>query len=207
MKVLLLNGSPHVNGCTACALKEVEKTLNSCGIETETIQVGIANIRGCLACKYCREHKKCVCDDLVNEVAVKFEQADGIVVGSPVYYSSPNGNILSFMDRLFYSTSFDKTMKVGASVVSCRRGGNTATFDVLNKYFSISSMPVVSSTYWNQVHGSNAEDVEKDLEGLQTMRNLGKNMAFLLNGIQLMKEKEGIPVQERGAFTNFSHGK
>lgn len=207
MKVLLLNGSPHARGCTARALQEVENTLRDLHIETETIQVGSANIRGCLACGYCMSHGKCVVDDLVNEVAPKFEQADGIVIGSPVYYASPNGNMLSFLDRLFYSSNFDKTMKVGASVVSCRRAGNTASFDVLNKYFTISSMPVVSSTYWNQVHGSNAADVEKDIEGLQTMRNLARNMAFLMKGIQLAKEQEGIPMQEREAFTNFSHGK
>jgi multimeric flavodoxin WrbA len=148
-----------------------------------------------------------VFDDLVNEVAPKFEAADGLVVGSPVYYGSPNGNLLSFLDRLFYSTHFSKHMKVGAAVVSCRRGGNTASFDVLNKYFTISSMPVASSTYWNQVHGFSAEDVEKDLEGLQTMRNLARNMAFLLKAIGAAKEKEGLPAVERDSFTSFPDGK
>ena len=147
-KVLLLNGSPHVHGCTATALDEMIKVFEEEGVETELIQVGIKDIRGCVACGTCSLKGKCVFDDLVNEVAPKFEQADGLVVGSPVYYGSPNGTILSFMDRLFYSTEFSKQMKVGAAVVSCRRGGNTASFDALNKYFTISGMPVASSTYW-----------------------------------------------------------
>lgn len=208
MKVLLINGSPRMDGCTARALKEVEVTLQKQGVETETIQVGSANIRGCVACGSCHQTGKCVMNDLVNTVSPKFEEADGIVVGSPVYYGSPNGNVLSFMDRLFYSSRFNKAMKVGASVVSCRRGGNTASFDVLNKYFTISSMPVVSSTYWNQVHGFSAADVEKDLEGLQTMRNLANNMVFLMKGIQLAKEQcGGIPVQEKMVSTSFPDGK
>lgn len=165
-KVLLLNGSPHQHGCTATALEEMIKVFEAEEIETELIQVGGKDIRGCISCGKCSENGKCVFDDLVNEVAQKFEEADGLVVGSPVYYSSPNGTILSFMDRLFYSSSFTKHMKVGASVVSCRRGGNTASFDVLNKYFTISGMPLAPSTYWNQVHGFSAEDVKKDLEGL-----------------------------------------
>ena len=143
----------------------------------------------------------------MNETAPKFEAADGLVVGSPVYYGSPNGTILSFMDRLFYSTSFSKHLKVGASVVSCRRGGNTASFDVLNKYFTISQMPVASSNYWNQVHGFSAEDVKKDLEGLQTMRNLARNMAFMIRAFADAKEKYGVPAMERGAFTSFPDGK
>ena len=179
-KVILLNGSPHAHGCTATALLEMIKVFEAEGIETELVQVGTKNIRGCIACGTCEKNGKCVFDDLVNEVAPKFEAADGLVIGSPVYYGSPNGNLLSFLDRLFYSTSFSKHMKVGASVVSCRRGGNTASFDVLNKYFTISSMPVASSTYWNQVHGFTAEDVKKDLEGLQTMRNLARNMSFMI---------------------------
>ena len=153
--------------------------------------------------RYCEKNGKCTFDDLVNEVAPKFEEADGLVVGSPVYYGSPNGTILSFMDRLFYSTSFSKQMKVGAAVVSCRRGGNTASFDVLNKYFTISSMPVASSTYWNQVHGFTAEDVKKDLEGLQTMRVLARNMVFLMNSIALGKEKYGLPEKEDWSPTHF----
>ena len=206
-KVLLLNGSPKADGCTATALKEMIKVFDEEGIETEIIHVGNKDIRGCVACGYCEKNGKCVVNDLVNEVAPKFEAADGLVVGSPVYYASPNGTILSFMDRLFYSTSFSKHMKVGAAVVSCRRGGNTASFDVLNKYFTISGMPVASSTYWNQVHGFSAEDVKKDLEGLQTMRNLARNMAFMIKAFADAKEKYGLPEVERGSFTSFPDGK
>ena len=207
MKVLVLNGSPHKNGCTAAALDEVIRTLNAEGIETELIQVGREEVRGCTACGYCERGKGCVVDDLVNDVAPKFETADGLLVGSPVYYGSPNGTILSFLDRLFYSTQFSKHMKGGAAVVSCRRGGNTASFDVLNKYFTISGMPVASSTYWNQVHGFSAEDVKKDLEGLQTMRNLGRNMAFMIRAIAEAKEKYGLPEVEQDSFTSFPDGK
>ena len=206
-KVILLNGSAHVSGCTATALNEMIKVFSEEGIETELIQVGAKDIRGCISCNRCSELGKCVFDDLVNEVAPKFEEADGLVVGSPVYYASPNGTIISFMDRLFYSTQFSKHMKVGASVVSCRRGGNTATFDVLNKYFTISGMPVASSTYWNQVHGFTAEDVKKDLEGLQTLRNLARNMSFMIKAFADAKAKYGLPDVERGAFTSFSDGK
>lgn len=207
MKVLVLNGSPRMNGCTATALHEVARILHSEGIDTELVHVGNQDIRGCIACNRCVEQKKCVFDDLVNETAKSFEEADGLVIGSPVYYGSPNGTCLSFLDRLFYSTPFSKHMKVGAAVVSCRRGGNTASFDVLNKYFSISAMPIASSTYWNQVHGFTAEDVKKDLEGLQTMRNLARNMAFLIKTIAAGKEKYGLPQQENSAFTSFSDGK
>ncbi len=206
-KVLLLNGSPHVHGCTATALEEMIKVFEEEGVETELIQVGIKEIRGCVACGSCSLTGKCVFDDLVNEVAAKFEKADGLVVGSPVYYGSPNGTILSFMDRLFYSTEFSKQMKVGAAVVSCRRGGNTASFDALNKYFTISGMPVASSTYWNQVHGFTAEDVKKDLEGLQTMRNLARSMSFMIKAFADAKEKYGYPVFERDSFTSFPDGK
>ncbi len=206
-KVLLLNGSPKADGCTATALDEMIKIFKEEGIETEVIQVGNKDIRGCVSCGYCEKNGKCVVNDLVNEVAEKFEEADGLIVGSPVYYGSPNGTILSFMDRLFYSTSFSKQMKVGAAVVSCRRGGNTATFDVLNKYFTISGMPVAPSTYWNQVHGFNAEDVKKDLEGLQTMRNLARNMSFMIRAFADAKEKYELPTVERNAFTSFPDGK
>lgn len=206
-KVLLLNGSPRANGCTAAALAEMIKTFEAEGVETELIHVGNKSVRGCIACNRCAELKHCVFDDLVNETAPKFEAADGLVVGSPVYYSSPNGTLLSFLDRLFYSTSFSKHMKVGAAVVSCRRGGNTASFDVLNKYFTISSMPIASANYWNQVHGFTAEDVQKDLEGLQTMRNLARNMAFLIKAIANEKQACGLPKQERGMFTSFPDGK
>ena len=206
-KVILLNGSPHTHGCTATALLEMIKVFEAEGIETELIQIGTKNIRGCIACGTCEKNGKCVFDDLVNEVAPKFEAADGLVIGSPVYYGSPNGNLLSFLDRLFYSTSFSKHMKVGASVVSCRRGGNSASFDVLNKYFTISSMPVASSTYWNQVHGFTAEDVKKDLEGLQTMRNLARSMSFMIRAFADAKEKYGYPELEKNAFTSFPDGK
>ncbi len=206
-KVILLNGSPHIHGCTAAALDEMVKVFEQEGVATELIQVGIRDIRGCIACNRCDGLGHCVFDDLVNEVAPKFEAADGLVIGSPVYYGSPNGTILAFLDRLFYSTSFSKHMKVGAAVVSCRRGGNTASFDVLNKYFTISGMPVASSTYWNQVHGFSAEDVKKDLEGLQTMRNLARNMAFLMRAIADAKEKYGLPEEEHSVFTSFPDGK
>ena len=208
MKVLVINGSPHVHGCTATALDEVIRTLNAEGIETELLQVGKEAIRGCTACHYCESGNGCVFkDDLVNEAAKKFEEADGLLVGSPVYYGSPNGTLLSFLDRLFYSTNFSKQMKAGAAVVSCRRGGNTASFDVLNKYFTISGMPVATSTYWNQVHGFTAEDVKKDLEGLQTMRNLGRNMAFLIKAVADAKARYGMPEEEDEFFTSFPDGK
>lgn len=206
-KVLLLNGSPHQQGCTATALEEMIRVFEAEGIETELIQVGTKDIRGCISCNKCVDAGKCVFDDLVNEVAPKFKEADGLVVGSPVYYGSPNGNILSFMDRLFYSTPFSKHMKVGAAVVSCRRGGNTASFDALNKYFTISGMPVASSTYWNQVHGFTADDVKKDLEGLQTMRNLARNMSFMINAFADAGEKYGYPEVEDEFFTSFPDGK
>ncbi len=207
-KVILLNGSPKADGCTATALAEMISIFHEEGVDTELFHVGNKAVRGCISCGYCGKNGKCVFnDDLVNEVAAKFESADGLVVGSPVYYGSPNGTILSFLDRLFYSTSFSKQMKVGAAVVSCRRGGNTASFDVLNKYFTISSMPVASSTYWNQVHGFTAEDVRKDLEGLQSMRNLARNMSFMMKAFADAKEKYGLPIQEREAFTSFPDGK
>ena len=206
-KVLLLNGSPKKDGCTAAALKEMETVFEQEGIAVEWIQVGGRDVRGCAACGACRSRGKCVFDDLVNETAPKFEAADGLVAGSPVYYGSPNGTLLAFLDRLFYSTPFSKQMKVGAAVVSCRRGGNTASFDVLNKYFTISSMPVASSTYWNQVHGFTAEDVAKDAEGLQTVRNLARNMAFMIRAFADAGAKYGLPPLERDAFTSFPDGK
>ena len=209
-KVLLINGSPKANGCTAAALEEMIKMFNEEGIETELIHIGNKAVRGCIACGSCAEIGKCVFgDDPVNETAAKLAEADGLVIGSPVYYSSPNGTLLSFLDRLFYSSSgsVPKQMKVGAAVVSCRRGGNTASFDVLNKYFTISAMPVASSTYWNQVHGFTAEDVGKDLEGLQTMRNLARNMSFMIRAFADATEKYGLPTIEREAFTSFPDGK
>ena len=207
MKVLLLNGSPNPDGCTATALKELIGVFEAEGVETELIQIGKADIRGCISCGTCYRTGKCVFNDLVNETAPKFEAADGLVVGSPVYYGSPNGMFLAFLDRLFYSTRFSKHMKAGAAVVSARRGGNTASFDVLNKYFSISGMPIVASTYWNQVHGFTAEDVKKDLEGLQTMRNLARNMVFLMRCIADGREKYGLPEVEHAYFTSFPDGK
>ena len=206
-KVLLLNGSPRAHGCTAEALGEMIRVFEAEGMETELIQVGSKSIRGCIACGKCDTLGRCVFDDLVNETAPKFKEAAGLVVGSPVYYGSPNGTLLSFLDRLFYSSNYSKHMKVGAAVVSCRRGGNTASFDVLNKYFTISGMPVASSSYWNQVHGFTAEDVRKDLEGLQVMRNLARNMAFLIRAIEAERDRKGIPPMERGAFTSFPDGK
>ena len=206
MKVLILDGSPRRNGCTARALEEVEKTLHEEGIETETVLVGNKDIRGCIACRSCASTGKCVFDDIVNEIAPKFESADGIIIGTPVYYAGSNGTILSLLDRLFFSTHFDKSMKVGACVISSRRAGSTSAYDEVNKYFGICSMPIATSTYWNEVHGSKAEDVEKDKEGLQTMRNLGRNMAFLMKSIQLGKEKYGLPKNEKGTFTIFSDG-
>lgn len=205
MKVLVVNGSPQLNGCTDRALREVEATLAANGIETERVNIGNKDIRGCIACGYCREHGRCVFNDLVNEAAPKLAEADGLIVGTPVYYAGANGQALAFLDRLFFSTgaTIDKTMKVGAAVVSSRRAGSTGAFDEINKYFTITSMPIVSSTYWNEVHGFTAEDVEADLEGLQTMRNLGNNMAFLIKAINAAKAENGLPPQDRSNFTNF----
>ena len=204
MKVLLINGSPKVNGNTAFALSQMEEIFHASGVETETIQVGSQLLRGCIGCASCYKTGKCVFDDLVNETAAKLPEYDGIVVGSPVYYASPNGTLLSFLDRLFYSTGrIDKRMKVGASVVVARRGGCTAAMDVLNKYFTISEMPVASSTYWNQIHGGKPGEAEQDAEGVRTMRNLAKNMVFLMNAIAAQKEKTGLPEPEKKVFTNF----
>lgn len=205
MKVLLINGSPNNNGCTKTALSIVAETLEKEEIGTEIIHVGNKAIRGCIGCRKCFETGKCVFDDYVNEVAPKFKECDGIVIGSPVYYASANGTLISFLDRLFYSSfAVDKTMKVGAAVVSARRAGTTATFDELNKYFTINSMPIVSSQYWNMVHGYTPEDVYADKEGCQIMRTLGKNMAFLMKSIAYGKEHFGLPEKEEHVFTNFS---
>ncbi|MBQ6264134.1 MAG: flavodoxin family protein [Clostridia bacterium] len=203
MKVLLINGSPHAKGCTQRALSEIQSTLEKEGVESEIIHIGNKDIRGCVSCLSCKKNGKCVFDDIVNETAEKFKEADGIVIGSPVYYASPNATAVAFMDRLFYSTPFDKSWKVGAAVSSARRGGNSATFDGLNKYFYISGMPVASGQYWNAVHGFTAEDVEKDEEGLQQMRTLAKNMAFLMKSIALGREKYGVPEKEPFNMTNF----
>lgn len=206
MKVLIINGSPHSSGCTSVALKELENTLNIEGIDTEYVYVGSNSVRGCIACGYCRKNGVCTFDDIVNKLAIKFKKADGIVIGTPVYYAGSNGLVISLLDRLFYSTSFSKVMKVGAAVISSRRAGSTSALDEINKYFTIAGMPIVSSTYWNEIHGSKASDAKKDLEGLQTMRNLGKNMAFLIKSIKLGKDEYGIPKMERDNFTNFTDG-
>ena len=203
MKVLLINGSPHKNGTTYAALSEVARTLKEEGIDSKIVQVGHLELHGCMGCYACSKLGKCVIDDKVNEVAKEFEDCDGIIVGSPVHYAAPSGALISFLDRLFYSARFDKRAKVGAAVVCARRGGCTAAFDVLNKYFTISGMPVVSSTYWNQVHGASAEDAVLDEEGMQCMRNLARNTAFLMKSISLGKEKEGLPQCERAHRTNF----
>ena len=203
MKVLILNGSPRVGGNTSMAVDEMVRTFEEEGIEAEVVRVGNQNIRGCIACGSCSEKGKCVFDDAVNEIAPKFEAADGLVVASPVYYASANATLIACLDRLFYSTSFDKSMKVGASVVVARRGGCSATFDELNKYFTISNMPVASSQYWNSIHGASKGESAKDLEGLQTMRVLARNMSFLMKSIALGKEKYGMPKKEEHAWTNF----
>lgn len=206
MKALLVNGSPRPKGCTFTALSELAKTLEENGIETEIIQIGNKDIRGCIACRKCHStgSGKCIFDDIVNKVAPKFAEADAFVIGSPVYFASPAGGAVAFLDRLFFSTlNVDKTMKVGAAVVSCRRGGNTATFDMLNKYFTMTGMPVISSQYWNMVYGGSPEEVLQDEEGLQTMRTLGRNMAFLMKSIQLGKQQMGLPEKEQQVFTNF----
>ncbi len=203
MKVLLINGSPKANGNTARAIAELETVFKDNNIETEIIHIGNKEIRGCTACLGCYKGGKCVIDDIVNEVAKKFEECDGMVVASPVYYASANGTLISFLDRLFYSTGFDKRMKVGASVAVARRGGCSATFDQLNKYFTLSGMPLASSQYWNSLHGAKPLEVEQDLEGLQTMRTLANNMVFLIKSIELGKEKFGLPEKEKGIRTNF----
>ena len=203
MKVLIINGSPRQNSNTSIALAQMEKVFLNNNIETETVQIGAKDIRGCVSCGYCYKNGKCAIDDIVNEVAPKFEKCDGLVVDSPVYYASANGTLISFLDRLFYSSSFDKTMKVGAAIAVARRGGLSSTFDELNKYFTISGMPVASSQYWNSVHGRAPGDAEQDLEGLQTMRTLAENMSFLIKSIALGKEKYGLPEKEEKISTHF----
>lgn len=203
MKVLMLNGSPHMRGSTWTALHEMETVFAAEGIETELLQIGGKQIRGCIACNACRTRGRCVYDDCVNEIADKLREADGFVVGSPVYYASANATVIALLDRLFYSLDYDLTMKVGACVCSARRGGLTATFDELNKYFTISGMPVVSGQYWNGIHGNNADDASQDAEGLQMMRTLAKNMAFLMKSIALGKEAYGLPEKETRIATNF----
>ena len=203
MKVLMINGSPRENGNTAIALNEMKNVFEAEGVETEIVQVGNKNVRGCVACGRCAKLGKCVFDDIVNELAPEFEEADGLVVASPVYYASANATLVAVLDRLFYSSHFDKTMKVGASIACARRGGCSATFDELNKYFTISNMPVASSQYWNSIHGRTPGEAQQDEEGKQTMRVLARNMAFLMKSIALGKEKYGLPEIEKHIFTNF----
>ena len=203
MKVLIINGSPRPNGNTTVAVQELEKVFAEEGVAVETMRIGSEAIRGCIACYSCAKNGKCVFDDAVNVAAEKLRDADGLVVATPVYYASPNGTVESFLDRLFCSTPFDKTMKVGASVAVCRRGGASATFDALNKYFTISNMPVASSQYWNSVHGRAPGEAAQDAEGLQTMRTLARNMTFLMKSIALGREKYGLPAKEEHAWTHF----
>lgn len=203
MKVLIINGSPRVNGNTSVAVREMEKVFAEEGVETEVVQVGNKDIRGCIACGYCGENGKCVFNDIVNELAPKFEEADGLVVASPVYYASANATLIACLTRLFYSTHFDKSMKVGASVVCARRGGCSATFDELNKFFTISNMPIASSQYWNSIHGREQGQAEMDEEGKQTMWVLARNMSFLMKSIALGKEKYGLPEKEEHLWTHF----
>lgn len=203
MKVLMLNGSPRKEGNTWLALREMEKEFEKAGIETEIVQVGHLPVRGCTACGGCGKIGKCVYDDIVNELAPKFERADGLVVGSPVYYASANATLIACLDRLFHSTRFDKTMKVGASVCAARRGGMSATYDELNKYFGIAGMPIASGQYWNGLHGAAPGEGNEDGEGMQMMRTLARNMAFLMKSIELGKEKYGLPEKEPKTVTNF----
>ena len=203
MKVLIINGSPHKSGNTSIAIEEVVKTLAEENIEAEVVQIGNKAVRGCIACNRCAELGRCVFDDEVNKLAEKFESADGLIVASPVYYASANATLIACLDRLFYSTPFDKTMKVGAGIVVARRGGCTATFDELNKYFTISGMPIASSQYWNCVHGRATGEAAFDAEGMQTMRTLARNMAFLLKSIELGKERFGLPGGEPWQGTHF----
>ena len=203
MKVLIINGSPRVNGNTTIALNEMVKIFEKEGVETEVVQIGNKDVRGCIACGTCFKKGQCVFDDVVNELAPKFEAADGLVIASPDYYASANATLIACLDRLFYSTHFDKSMKVGASVVCARRGGLSATFDELNKYFTICGMPVASSQYWNSIHGREPGQAEQDAEGLQTMRTLARNMTFLMKSIALGKEKYGLPEKEEWQPTHF----
>ena len=203
MKVLIVNGSPHREGNVTVALDELKRTFAAEGVEVENVELGVKRVSGCLGCYTCKNLGRCVVDDIVNEAAEKFRNADGLVVASPVYYASPNGTLVSFLDRLFFSAKFDKRMKVGAAVAVARRGGCSATFDVLNKYFTISGMPIASSQYWNSVHGCAPGDATEDAEGLQTMRTLARNMTFLVKSIALGRERFGLPDKEEPVQTNF----
>lgn len=203
MKVLIINGSPNPRGNTAYALNQMIEVFHADGVETELIQVGNKDIRGCIGCRKCRSAGKCVFDDLVNEVSPKLAAADGVVVASPVYYASANGTLVAFLDRLFYSNQANLAMKVGASVAVARRGGCTATFDQLNKYFTINAMPLASSCYWNMAHGTAPGEVRQDAEGIHTVRTLAQNMTFLMRSIALGRERYGLPQPQTRVFTNF----
>ena len=203
MKVLMINGSPRKNGNTSIALAEMERIFQEEGIQVETVQLGAQDIRGCIACLSCKKKGRCVFDDLVNQTAPKFEAADGLVIATPVYFASANGSLISFIDRLFYSTLFDKTMKVGAAVAVARRGGVSATYDELNKYFAISGMPIATGQYWNAVYGAAPGESAQDGEGMQTLRTLARNMAILMKSIALGKERFGVPEREEFQRTNF----
>ena len=203
MNVLMINGSPNKQGNTYMALHEMQKVLEADGVQVNMVHIGHETISGCIGCRKCRESGKCVFNDMVNTIAPLLEKADGLVVGSPVYYASPNASLLALMDRLMFSTHFDKTMKAGASVVVARRGGLSSSFDVLNKYFTISGMPVVSGQYWNSVHGAATGEAVKDAEGMQGMRTLANNMVFLMRSIQLGKQRYGLPEREPAIYTNF----
>ena len=205
MKVLILNGSPHDNGNTMVALKEMINIFDQEGVETEIVQVGGKEVRGCIGCNTCQTRGKCIFNDMLNEVAEKFEQADGLIVASPVYYASANGTLIALLDRLFFSTAFDKTMKVGACVVAARRGGLSATYDQLHKYFGNSSMPIATSQYWNSIHGMTPGEAAQDIEGLQTMRTLARNMTFLMRSIALGREAYGVPQPEPWTPMHFIH--
>ena len=205
MRVLMINGSPRKNGNTSIALAEMERIFQEEGIQAETVQLGAQDIRGCIACLSCKKKGRCVFDDLVNQTAPKFEAADGLVIATPVYFASANCSLISFIDRLFYSTLFDKTMKVGAAVAVARRGGVSATYDELNKYFAISGMPIATGQYWNAVYGAAPGESAQDGEGMQTMRTLARNMAFLMKSIQIGKQQIGLPEKEPAVFTNFHH--
>ena len=203
MRIVIINGSPKAEGNTSIAVREMTGIFGEYGIQTDVFRIGSDDIRGCIACGTCRKEGRCVFDDAVNEIAERFRSAEGLVVASPVYYASANATLIACLDRLFYSTPFDKTMKVGAAVAVARRGGCSATYDELNKYFTISGMPVASSCYWNSVHGGAPGEAEEDLEGLQTVRTLARNMVFLMRSIELGREKFGLPEKEKRIYTNF----
>lgn len=203
MKVLMINGSPDPKGCIHTAFNEAGKIFDENNVEHEELIIGMKDIRGCIGCRTCKKTHQCVFDDLVNETAPKLAEADGVIIGTPVYFGNPNGTVLSFVQRLFYSCGLDLHMKVGAAVVSCRRGGNSATFEAINQFFGISGMPVAPSSYWNDIHGYTEADVYEDKEGVQTIHNLAYNMVFMMKAIQDGKEKYGMPQRDYTEHTHF----